>query len=191
MDDANWAVESDGIRYTRAEWEEKKQRDEQQKWAASTLGQAFKQLGEAYMTCKAWLGEDPYWEREAARFDEVNQKLFNRLRTNIERANNAPRCAHIMVAGNRCRAPKMRGKKYCHMHLAFAQARPEKIDLPSLDDPNGIQLAIARAAQALVDGKLDQKQASLLGYYLQLAVSNVGRVDFEEGWEPDEDENED
>jgi hypothetical protein len=40
--------------------------------------------------------------------------------------------------------------------------------------------AIAKGAQAVVDGKLDYKQASILGYYLQLALSNVGRVDFKE-----------
>jgi hypothetical protein len=32
----------------------------------------------------------------------------------------------------------------------------------------------------VVDGKLDYKQASILGYYLQLALSNVGRVDCED-----------
>jgi hypothetical protein len=32
----------------------------------------------------------------------------------------------------------------------------------------------------VVDGKLDYKQASILGYYLQLALSNIGRVEFEE-----------
>lgn len=40
--------------------------------------------------------------------------------------------------------------------------------------------AIAKGAQAVVDGKLDYKQASILGYYLQLALSNAGRVDFKE-----------
>lgn len=43
--------------------------------------------------------------------------------------------------------------------------------------------AIAKGAQAVVDGTLDSKQAGLLGYYLQLALSNVGRVDFEDDWE--------
>ena len=72
------------------------------------------------------------------------------------------------------------------MHLAMEDARPATIDLPSLDDANGIQVAIAKAAQALVDGKLEPKQASLLVYYLQLALSNVDRVDFEDSGEEDE-----
>ncbi len=66
------------------------------------------------------------------------------------------------------------------MHLMLEEARPERISLPSLGDANAIQAAIAKGAQALVDGKLEQKQASILGYYLQLALSNVSRLDFEE-----------
>jgi len=66
------------------------------------------------------------------------------------------------------------------MHLMLEEARPEKISLPNLADANAIHGAIAKGAQAVVDGKLDYKQASILGYYLQLALSNIGRVNFEE-----------
>ncbi|MGZ7107258.1 MAG: hypothetical protein ACXVKC_17610, partial [Candidatus Angelobacter sp.] len=89
-------------------------------------------------------------------------------------------CRHPKAGGGTCRAARVRGKKYCHMHEMLEEARPEKIDLPNLGDANAIQAAIAKGAQALVDGKLEQKQASILGYYLQLALSNVGRVNFEE-----------
>jgi hypothetical protein len=66
------------------------------------------------------------------------------------------------------------------MHEMLEEARPEKINLPSLGDARAIHAAIAKGAQAVVDGKLETKQAAILGYYLQLALSNVGRVDFEE-----------
>jgi hypothetical protein len=51
---------------------------------------------------------------------------------------------------------------------------------PNLGDARAIHGAIAKGAQAVVDGKLDYKQASILGYDLQLALSNIGRVDVEE-----------
>ena len=66
------------------------------------------------------------------------------------------------------------------MHEMLEEARPEKINLPNLGDANAIHGAIAKGAQAVVDGKLDYKQASILGYYLQLALSNVKQVNFEE-----------
>ena len=84
-----------------------------------------------------------------------------------------------MANGRRCKAPRVRGKKLCHMHLAMEELRPQKLDLPGLDNPNDIQLAIAKVAQALVDGKLDTKSASTLSYVLQLALSNVNRLDYE------------
>jgi len=117
---------------------------------------------------------------KALEFDELNQKIFDRMKTNMERAHNAPRCRYEKANGATCRAPRVRGKKYCHMHLMLEDARPERIKLPSLGDADAIQAAIAKGAQAVVDGKLEQKQAAILGYYLQLALSNVGRVDFED-----------
>ncbi len=43
-----------------------------------------------------------------------------------------------------------------------------------------------RGAQGLVDGTLEQKQAGMLGYYLQLASNNVSRVNFEPEYEDEE-----
>jgi len=49
--------------------------------------------------------------------------------------------------------------------------------LPSLEDPNGIQMAIMTLVQWLIDDTVDQKKAGLLAYLLQTAASNVDRVD--------------
>ncbi len=157
--------------------EEKERR--RQLWQASEAGRALERFREAFLEYKACFDRDPEAPADAMEFDQPTQRLFERLRTNIEKAQNAPRCAHIMANGRRCRAPRVRGKKLCHMHLGMEEARPSKIELPSLDNANDIQLAIARTAQALVDGKLDPNQAARLTYVLQLAASNVGRLDFE------------
>jgi hypothetical protein len=152
-------------------------------WAASDAARLLRKLGAAYLEYKAYVENAPKAAAQALEFDEANQNIFDlivdRMRSNVEKAQNAPRCARITAGGRRCRAPRVRGQKYCHMHQALEEARPQKINLPSLDDANGIQVAIAKSAQALVDGTLDQKQASLLACYLRLAVSNVDRLDFE------------
>lgn len=153
---------------------------ERKAWPASRAGQVLKKLGECFAEYRECLEQDPRLQEKALEFDELNQKIFNKMRTTLERANNAPRCRFEKGNGMPCRAPRMRGKKYCHMHVMLEEARPEKIKLPNLGDANSIQAAIAKGAQAVVDGKLERKEASILGYYLQLAVSNVGRVDFEE-----------
>ena len=46
--------------------------------------------------------------------------------------------------GKPCRAPKVRGQKYCNMHLAMEAARPTKFSLPALDDANSIQVALTK-----------------------------------------------
>jgi hypothetical protein len=160
------------------------QEAERQAWPATRAGQLLKKLGECFAEYRECLAQDPRLQEKALEFDEMNQKIFNRMRTNIERAHTAPRCQQPKAGGGTCRAPRVRGKKLCHMHLMLEEARPEKINLPNLGDAYAIHGAIAKGAQGVVDGKLDYKQASILGYYLQLALSNVKHLKFED--EPEE-----
>jgi len=157
---------------------------ERQEWPRTRAGQLLKKLGECFAEYRECLAQDPRLQEKALAFDEMNQKIFNRMRTNIERAHTAPRCQQPKAGGGTCRAPRVRGKKLCHMHLMLEEARPEKINLPNLGDAYAIHGAIAKGAQGVVDGKLDYKQASILGYYLQLALSNVKHLKFED--EPQE-----
>ena len=161
------------------EHQEREKERERQAWPATKAGQLLKKLGECFAEYRECMEQDPRLQEKGLAFDEMNQKIFNKMRNTVDRANNAPRCRFEKMNGQPCRAPRVRGKKYCHMHQTMEEARPEKIRLPGLSDANAIQAAIAKGAQALVDGKLEQKQASTLGYYLQLALSNVGRVDFD------------
>lgn len=165
---------------------ERERERERQAWPASKAGQLLKKLGECFAEYRECLEQDPQLQEQGLAFDEMNQKIFNKMRNTIDRANNSPRCRFRKANGQMCRAPRMRGKKLCHMHLMMEEARPEKLKLPALSDANSIQAAIAKGAQAVVDGKIEQKQGALLGYYLQLALSNIGRVDFEEPEEAEE-----
>jgi len=162
------------------EHNEREKERERQAWARTEAGQLLKKLGECFAEYRDCLAKEPELEQKGLEYDAINQKIFNKMKTTIDRANRAPRCQYPKGNGETCRAPRVRGKKFCHMHLMMEEARPEKIRLPNLADAAGIHGAIAKGAQAVVDGKIDYKQASILGYYLQLALSNVGKVDFEE-----------
>ncbi len=105
-------------------------------------------------------------------------RVYTMLRDNLEKANRAPRCEYPRSGGRPCRAPKVRGQKYCCMHLAMEAARPTKFSLPALDDANSIQVALNKTAQGLVDGTLEEKVATKLAYVLQVAMSNVGKRGF-------------
>ena len=169
--------------------ERRKREDDEamkEQWPQTEAARAFTQLAEAFTACQRLVEQNPEIQRMAKLADGERHDVFTMLRENLEKANRAPRCEHQKSGGKLCRAPKMRGQKYCCMHLAMEAARPTKFSLPALDDANSIQVAIDRGIQGLVDGTLEEKRATKLAYFLQLAISNVGRVNFE----PEEEEEE-
>ena len=169
--------------------ERRRREDEEElkeQWPSSEAARLFTQLGETFKACQKLLEQDPEIEEAAKLADGERHDVFTMLRDNLEKANRAPRCEYPRSGGKPCRAPKVRGQKYCNMHLALEAARPTKFNLPALEDANSIQVALTKTAQGLVDGTLDEKVATKLAYVLQVAMSNVGNVDFE----PDEEEEE-
>jgi hypothetical protein len=94
-------------------------------------------------------------------------------RKNLEKAQRAARCQHIHTNGEQCGAPRVRGKKLCHMHERIEEAKAEALDLGSMEDPDSIQVAIQRLQRAIIDGKLTGKQVGQLAYTIQLAAWNV------------------
>ena len=97
-------------------------------------------------------------------------------RKNLEKAQRAARCQHIHANGEQCGAPKVRGKKLCHMHERMEQTKAERLDLGPMEDPDSIQMGIQKLQAAIIDGKLDAKQIGQLAYTIQLAAWNVMRT---------------
>jgi len=172
----------DRMRDERRRREEEEELKEQ--WPATEAARLFTQLGETFTACQKLLEQNPAIEAAAKLADGERHDVFTMLRDNLEKANRAPRCEYPRSGGKPCRAPKVRGQKYCNMHLAMEAARPTKFSLPALDDANSIQVGLTKTAQGLVDGTLNEKVATKLAYVLQVAMSNVDKVNFE----PEEDE---
>jgi hypothetical protein len=165
------------IRDARRRREQEEELKEQ--WPSTEAARLFTQLGETFIACQKLLEQNPAIEAAAKLADGERHDVFTMLRDNLEKANRAPRCEYPRSGGKPCRAPKVRGQKYCCMHLAMDAARPTKFSLPALEDANSIQVALTKTAQGLVDGTLDAKVATKLAYVLQVAMSNVGKVSFE------------
>lgn len=157
-----------------------------EQWPATEAARLFTELAETFASCQKLLEQQPGILQAAKLADGERHDVYTMLRDNLEKANQAPRCEYPRSGGKPCRAPKMRGQKYCCMHLAMEAARPTKFNLPALEDANSIQVALTKTAQGLVDGTLEEKVATRLAYVLQVAMSNVGKVDFE----PEEEESE-
>jgi hypothetical protein len=173
----NWQEQQKAVRMRDERREREREEQLRQQWADSEEGKLFQRLSESFDDCKQLLKNNPEVEAEAQQLDEKNYDVYAKLRENLEQANRTPRCCYPKASGELCRAPKMKGREYCCMHLAMLSR--EEFELPPLDDANALQVAITKGARSLLKGTLDEKRAMKLAYFLQLAVANVGRVNFE------------
>jgi hypothetical protein len=101
----------------------------------------------------------------------------------------APRCRHIKVNGTQCGSPALRHKNFCFYHQ---QDRPLTVEcysegpyatgeiaLPVFEDAHSIQTVIRQVVQMVLQKRLERKTASLLLYALQIASSNLKRMELE------------
>jgi hypothetical protein len=105
-------------------------------------------------------------------------------------SSSAPRCRHIKVNGTQCGSPALRSRNFCFYHQ---QNRPVTVDcyynpeeyatgeivLPVFEDAHSIQAVIRQVVQMVLQKRLERKTASLLLYALQIASSNLKRLDLE------------
>jgi len=101
----------------------------------------------------------------------------------------ALRCRHIKVNGTQCGSPALRKKNFCFYHQ---QNRPLTVEcysegeyatgeiaLPVFEDAHSIQTVIRQVVQMVMQKRIERKTASLLLYALQIASSNLKRMEIE------------
>jgi hypothetical protein len=101
----------------------------------------------------------------------------------------APRCRHIKVSGTQCGSPAVRSKSFCFYHqqhrpiLAECYSDGEystgEILLPVFEDAHSVQSVIRQVMQMVLQKRIERKTASLLLYALQIASSNLKRMELE------------
>ncbi|HET9839871.1 MAG TPA: hypothetical protein VFR84_16710 [Candidatus Angelobacter sp.] len=171
-------------------------KEDREKWEESEAGQLCIAFYEAFRAYEKYLQEHPSALRKyysGKRVDYEEQKAFEQAlkfmeddrreraekdRKNLEKAQRAARCRHVHANGEQCGAPRVRGKKLCHMHERMQEMKPEKpgLDLGPMEDPDSIQMGIKKLQAAIIDGKLEGKLVGQLAYTIQLAAWNVMRT---------------
>src|SRR6266436_3497213 len=101
----------------------------------------------------------------------------------------AARCRHIKVNGTQCGSPALRNKIFCFYHqndrprplpcYSDIEYATGEITLPFFEDAHSIQAVIRQVVQMVLQKRLEQKTASLLLYALQIASSNLKRMELE------------
>jgi hypothetical protein len=91
------------------------------------------------------------------------------------------RCQHIKVDGVQCGSPALRGERRCYFHERWNSVDTGKgryhslADgvLPTLEDANSIQLALAEVMRLAIMGHVEYRVFSLLLRALRIAAANV------------------
>jgi hypothetical protein len=102
----------------------------------------------------------------------------------------AARCRHIKVNGTQCGSPALRHKNFCFYHqqnrpaLTDCYYNPDEyptglISLPVFEDAHAIQTVIRQVVQNVLQKSLAPKTAGLVLYALQIASSNLKRMELE------------
>ncbi|HEY7403107.1 MAG TPA: hypothetical protein VIB39_06270 [Candidatus Angelobacter sp.] len=174
-----WIV--DGKQMTNEEYEEHKRQEEQAKErvrreAASLMNR----LGQTYEALTSLLEQNSEVGLQVTDRTEADEEIYRKLRQNLTRADEAPRCRWVKQDGTTCGSPQIRRHIYCYAHKQMMEARALALRLPALEDANAIQIALMRVQKALIDDTITAKKAGLLLYSLQLAVTNIGATTFGE-----------
>ncbi len=99
------------------------------------------------------------------------------------------RCQHIKANGTQCGSPALRREALCFYHR---DARPERVEVrgengqacgqvlvPVFEDAGSIQTMVRQVVMLVLEGKIDNKKASTVLYALQIASSNLKRMEAE------------
>jgi hypothetical protein len=172
-----WIV--NGKQMTNAEYEEHQRQEREAKARVQQEQMALvKRLGETYEALTALMQQHPEVNREITDKTAMDEEIYGKLRQNLHRANEAPRCRWVRQDGTICGSPQMRKHIYCFAHKQMMEARALALRLPPPEDANAIQVSVQRVQTALIDERISAKTAGLLLYSLQLAMTNVGRTTF-------------
>jgi hypothetical protein len=173
-----WTI--NGKKYNEAEYAEyKKQQLADYNRAQEETWRLINVLGEAFTACDKFIEEhpsSPYGVKGDAQQRE--HETYEKLRRSLGAADRAPRCEKVREDGTRCGSPQMKGYRYCYAHERMLQTQSQKLELPALEDANGIQMAIMRVQKALIDDEISEKKAGLFLYSLQMASSNLKHTTF-------------
>jgi hypothetical protein len=86
-------------------------------------------------------------------------------------------CRHVKPSGIKCKSPALRSTPFCYFHSRLDRSRNPSvtdhklpIQLPSLEDFNGIQIALHQILEALSTSRIDARRASLFLRGLRIAA---------------------
>jgi len=86
----------------------------------------------------------------------------------------APRCQHIRLNGQRCGSPALRGEGHCYFHKRITNPRMYIEEMPFIEDATSLQVALMQVLHVLNIGhSVNYKFCAMTLYALQIACANL------------------
>ncbi len=94
----------------------------------------------------------------------------------LEKAGRAPRCEYVYTDGRGCRAPQVKGERWCHGHAKTMSYRPEKLELLPMEDEQAVMVNLHRVTKSLLSGRIAEKMARLMLWSVAIGAPGAGRI---------------
>ncbi len=114
-------------------------------------------------------------EAERAKEEAAKEAFALRQRELLEKAGRAPRCEYQYTDGRGCRAPQVRGERWCHGHEKMMSYRPEKLELLPLEDEQAVTVNLYRVTRSLLSGWITEKMAGLMLWSVAIGAPGARR----------------
>ena len=135
-----------------------------QYWSLEVDAEAKQKLLEA---------EEARRQREEAAEKEA---FMQRQMDLLKKAGKAPRCEYVYTDGRGCRAPQVKGERWCHGHAKMMSYRPEKLELEPMEDEQAVMVNLYRVTKSLLAGRISEKTAGLMLWSVAIGAPGAGRL---------------
>ena len=114
-------------------------------------------------------------EAERAKEEAAKEAFAQRQRELLEKAGRAPRCDYKYTDGRGCRAPQVRGERWCHGHAKMMSYRPERLELVPMEDEQSVAVNLYRVTKSLASGRITEKMAALMLWSVAIGAPGARR----------------
>ncbi|HET9184382.1 MAG TPA: hypothetical protein VFP59_19850 [Candidatus Angelobacter sp.] len=115
---------------------------------------------------------------EAERATEAAEKeaFMQRQMELLKKAGRAPRCEYVYTDGRGCRAPQVKGERWCHGHAKAMSYRPEKLEMELMEDEQAVMVNLYRVTRSLLAGTISEKTAGLMLWSVAIGMPGAKKV---------------
>jgi hypothetical protein len=115
-------------------------------------------------------------EAERAREQAEKEAFTKRQMELLEKAGKAPRCEYLYTDGRGCKAPQVKGERWCHGHAKTMSYRPERLELEPMEDEQAVMVNLHRVTKSLLSGRISEKLAGLMLWSVAIGAPGAVRM---------------